>query len=204
MDKTAHAIVLAAGRGSRFGGRKMLAEWRGEPLVLAAVRAALAGPVARVTVVTGADGDEVEAALAPMASPRLAVVGNPDWRSGIASSLRAGLAALPEDAACAVIFLGDMPLVPIDAAARLLAALATGAPAALSEVDGVPAHPVAFSRALFGAVRQLQGDRGARALLAALPGVARIAADDPGCLFDVDRPSDAVPPPPLAHVRTGG
>ena len=188
MHRSAHAIVLAAGGGSRFGGRKMLADWNGEPLVAAAARIALAAPVARVTVVTGADADDVEAALAPLAGPRLATARNADWRTGIASSLRTGIDSLPEDAACALIFLGDMPLVPADIAARLLRALDGGAPAALTEFGGALGHPVAFSRALFARLRELDGDRGARALLASLPETARICADEPGCIIDIDEP----------------
>lgn len=185
-----HAILLAAGGGRRFGGRKMLADWSGEALVVAAARIALAAPVARVTVVTGADGAEVERTLQPLAGPRLRTVRNAEWRSGIASSLRVGLDALPEDAACAIVFLGDMPEVPVDGAAWLLEALAAGAPAALTEYQGKPAHPVAFARSVFAQLRDLQGDLGARHILSSLPGVARVASQDSGSLFDMDAPRD--------------
>jgi molybdenum cofactor cytidylyltransferase len=178
--------VLAAGAGRRFGGRKMLASWRGAPLVVVAARIALAAPVAGVTVVTGADSDEVAAALDAFGDPRLCTAFNPEWQTGIASSLRCGLQAVPREAVRAVIFLGDMPLVPTTAAARLLAALDEGAPAAFPVVDGAPGHPVAITRDLFAAMARLDGDRGARALLARLPEARQLPFDDAGCVFDLD------------------
>jgi molybdenum cofactor cytidylyltransferase len=187
----AHAIVLAAGAGRRFGGRKMLAPWRGAPLVVAAARVALAAPVAGVTVVTGADHAEVAAALRVIGDPRLATAFNPRWPSGIASSLKTGLGALPSVAERIVVFLGDMPEPPADMAARLLRTLEQGAPAALVEVAGRPGHPVAFRRSLVAALQGISGDRGARALLAAVPGAVIVPSEDPGCLFDIDRPIGA-------------
>ena len=188
----AHAIVLAAGGGRRFGGDKMLADWQGAPLVCAAVRIALSAPVARVTVVTGAGGDAVKAALAGLAGPRLAFARNPDWARGLASSLRCGLDALPAGVERVVVFLGDMPEVAPAVAGDVLAALAQGASAVLPDLDGAPAHPVAFTRRLFAAVRTAEGDQGARAILAAAPGAVRLAVEAPGCRFDVDRPEDLV------------
>lgn len=187
-----HGVVLAAGSGSRFGGRKMLALWRDEPIIVHSVRNALATPVRSVTVVLGQDATEAQEALRALAGPRLAIACNRDWRTGLASSLRTGLKALPEDAAGAVVLLGDMPQVPPQATTALLDALASGAPGTLAEVAGIPAHPVAFTRALFPQVCELTGDRGARALLASYPGIVRVSLDDPGCVFDIDVPDDVL------------
>lgn len=190
MTAGAHAILLAAGAGTRFGGRKLLAEWRGEPLVVAAARIALAAPVAEVMAVLGADAAEVGAALARIGDERLRPVLNPDWRTGLASSLKAGIDALPPKSERVVVLLGDMPDVPRDLAAILLHLVEQGAPAALVDVTGRPGHPVAFERAVFPLIAGLDGDTGARKLLAALPGVSVIRSEDKGCLFDVDREED--------------
>lgn len=187
-----HALLLAAGAGSRFGGRKLLAPWRGEPLICAAARRALAAPVEAVVAVTGSDAVEVEAALQALRDPRLKIARAPEWALGISASLRRGLLALPPASRGAVVFLGDMPLVPLDAAAHLVAALSGGALAAELVHDGQPANPVAYAATLFADLLALQGDSGGRRLLRGLPGVARIETEDPGAVFDIDRVEDLV------------
>ncbi len=185
-----HAIVLAAGAGSRFGGGKMLASWEGRPLVRAATGIALSAPVDTVTVVVGGDADRIAAALSDVADLRLRVVHAADWRTGLSASLRAGIAALPADARGALVFLGDMPRVPPTSGAALLAALDAGAPAATVSVEGKPAHPVALSARLFSGVAALTGDRGARVLLAGIDGVVDLPSEDAGATFDVDSAAD--------------
>ena len=185
-----HAILLAAGAGSRFGGRKLLAAWQGEPLVRAAARTALTAPVDSCVATTGCDAAAVEAALEGRDAVRLRTLRVAGWEEGIAASLRAGLAALPPDSRGAVVFLGDMPLVPSDAAAALIAALEAGAAAAEMVHEGQPAHPVAFGTALFPALAALRGDRGGRGLLAGRTDVTRVSTPDAGAAFDVDVPRD--------------
>lgn len=180
-----HALVLAAGEGRRFGGGKLLAEWKGAPLVQAAVRIALAAPVERVTVVVGHQASALRRALAPLASLRLCIVENDGWREGIASSLRTGVSALPSDARLAFIYLGDMPLVPHDMATRLLAALkADDCAATVIHPDG-PGHPVLIRSVLFEQCLRLTGDSGLRSLLRARE-VRRVADSRFGVRFDVD------------------
>jgi len=144
------AIVLAAGAGSRFGGRKLVAPLAGRPLVAWAVTAAVASGVGRVVVVLGADADTVEAALladGSLATPiadapdriaavagladrdaipgmaRTIAVRNDGWETGLASSVRVGLrgASTSEpEAEAALILLGDQPSVRPATIARLL------------------------------------------------------------------------------------
>jgi molybdenum cofactor cytidylyltransferase len=185
------ALVLAAGAGSRFGGGKLTAPWRGRPMIEAALAAAYAAPVEGVTLVTGADPGVSKAARACAGARPLTVVLADGWSRGLSASLKAGIAALPEGAAGALVFLGDMPLIPHAVLAPLVQALAGGAPAAVPAWDGEIGHPAALSAALFPDILALEGDRGARALLERLgPALVRIAAPDDGVLFDVDRPSD--------------
>lgn len=176
------AIVLAAGAGRRFGGGKLIADWRGRPLVQWSVAAALASGVERVTVILGADAERVQ----PLLDSRVAVALCPDWDEGIAASLRHGLSILVPATDALLIFLGDMPLVSPILAAQLLDEVIGGAPAAIADHHGTPAHPAAVHRSVFHLLMQLKGDRGARGLLAALPGTRVIATEDPGSIFDVD------------------
>ena len=123
-----HAIVLAAGFGSRFGGGKLLAPWRGGALLDGALDAAMASPVADIRVVVGAD-----AAVAAHAVSRCEVrlVLAKDHALGLSASLKAGIADLPPEAAGVLILLGDMPLVPQAVLRPLVQAVMNGAPAAV-------------------------------------------------------------------------
>lgn len=196
------AIVLAAGAGIRFGGGKLLADWRGRPLVAWALDAAFAAPVAAVTVAVRALDDPVAgvvrdqaAALGRTRDLRLVVV--PDAAEGQAASLRAAIAALPADTAGVLVLLGDMPRLPAGIAGTLVAAWMNGALAAAPRFDGRRGHPVLFDRSLFAGLEALTGDVGARSLLQAL-GADLVLVDvlDDGVLFDVDRIEDLAAPAP--------
>ncbi len=185
------AIVLAGGFGSRFGGGKLTAPWRGGSLIDGALAAAFAAPVRTVTVVTGADAAVAAAALAFAAdhdqAARLRLVHAPDHAEGMAATLRAGVASLPADAAGAFVFLGDMPMVPAAVPPALAQALAEGAAAAAPTFEGQRGHPVLFSQGLFAGLLALTGDEGARNVLRALgPRLALVESPDNGVLFDVD------------------
>lgn len=189
-----HAIVLAAGAGSRFGGGKLTAPFDGEALLNAALRTACAAPVASVLVVTGAHADAVEAAVrdfARPAGPKVTTVSCADHALGMAASLRCGLAALPPEATGAFIFLGDMPHVPAHLPARLLAALAGDAQAAAPRVDGRLGHPVLITRGLFDAFSRGAGDGGGQLILRDLGDrLVTVALDEPDMLLDIDTPDD--------------
>jgi len=189
------AIVLAAGSGSRFGGGKLLAPWRGGVLLDGALAAALASPAHTVTVVWGADPAVGEAARSfaerADAGERLRLVHAPRHAEGLSASLAAGIAAVREDARGVFVFLGDMPRIPHDLAAQLAAALDAGPEAAAPTFQGRRGHPVLFGPALWPRLAALSGDRGAGALLMDLgERLALVPAPDDGVLFDVDRPAD--------------
>ncbi len=189
-----HALVLAGGEGKRFGGGKLLADWHGEPLVFAAIRTALRAQVETVVLVTGAQHKALAHLAAGMHEARLVVVQAPDWARGMSASLIAGIAALPDDAFAVAMLLGDMPSIPEGLVDRVLDEVEKGAVAAVVTSPLGPAHPAAFSRATFETLAGLEGDRGARGVLAAFgDAVAQIACDDPGVVFDVDRLADLQP-----------
>ena len=183
-------LVLAAGAGRRYGMPKALAPWRGRPLVERAAEVAREAGLTRTVVVVGAQAERVRAAV-----PGLDVVENPAWDTGMASSLRAGLAALAgTPAAAAVVLLADMPGVTPAAVRRIAAHAAPGALVMGGYADR-RAHPVLLGRDHWdGVARSASGDRGARDYLrdhAAEVLVVPVGdvADD----ADVDVPG-AVPP----------
>ncbi len=192
------ALVLAAGRGRRFGGDKLLAPWRDGVLLDGALAAAFAARVRRVTLVVGANGGEVAAAAVGWAdrnreTAKLAIVESVDWAAGMSASLKAGVAALSDDVKAVYVFLGDMPHIPVEVLAPLAEALAAGAPAAATSYRGVLGHPALIGSALFPALTELDGDRGARAVLERLgDALTRVEAPDDGVLFDVDTPDALV------------
>ncbi len=190
MSASWQAVVLAAGAGSRYGGGKLVADWAGRPLVTAAVTTALATAVDEVVVVTGCDRAKVEAALAPLAGPRLRLAVADDWANGLSASLKAGVRALPAGSGGFLLFLGDMPRVPLALAQDVLEALKGGARAAQPWSGDRPAHPVGLSAALFGQVLALEGDTGAASLLRNDNDTVRLMTPNPGAVFDVDHPSD--------------
>ncbi|MFG2904399.1 NTP transferase domain-containing protein [Kitasatospora sp. NPDC048286] len=184
------ALILAAGGGSRLGGRpKALLRYGGRPLVEHAAAAVRAGGCADVTVVLGAQGDRVRATAH---LPGCRLVGNPDWKQGMGTSLRAGLAALPPHASAALVMLVDTPGVTPAAVSRLLAAHRAGADLAAAAYDGRRGHPVLIGARHFAeAAAGARGDAGARALLTAhaaelvLVECADVAVPD-----DLDTPAD--------------
>jgi len=189
------AIVLAAGSGSRFGGGKLLAGWRGGVVLDGALAAAFAAPVRSVTVVSGADLRVEtlarEHAVRTGQGARLRIAHAADYARGISASLRAGVASLPPDADGAFVFLADMPAVPPAILAPLADALARGAAAAAPTFEDRRGHPVLFARLLFERLVALDGDEGARMVLSDLgKALFLLTTDDPGVLLDIDRPED--------------
>ena len=190
MVSTVAGILLAAGEGSRLGQPKALVELGGQTLAERGVELLRAGGADPVIVVTGA---------APVEIPGVRIVHNPQWRSGMGSSLVAGLQALVHQltADAAVIALADQPLVGAEAVRRLIAAYRDGAGVAVAAYAGKPRNPVLIAREHWSAVAGLAaGDTGARPFLRAHPElVTLVECGDTGSPDDVDTPED------LARVR---
>ncbi|MFL9826956.1 NTP transferase domain-containing protein [Rhodoplanes sp. SY1] len=178
------AVVLAAGRSTRMGGpNKLLAEIGGRPLVRIVVDAVLASQAGPIVVVTGHQRDRVRAVLANLP---VSFVHNPDYAEGLSTSVKAGIAALPEDVDGAIVCLGDMPQVDADLIDRLIAAFdpEKGALIVIPTVEGKRGNPVVWSRRFFAELGRLTGDIGARNLISAyqeavaeVPAAAAAATD---------------------------
>ncbi len=185
------AIVLAAGAGTRFGGGKLLADYRARPLLDHALDAALAAPVERVTAVIRPGDAAIAALVAVRPDPRLRPLLAPDAAEGLGASLRSGIAALDPTTTGVFVFLGDMPDVPHDLAGELATRL-NGSIRIVAPIHaGRRGHPVLFSKACFPDLLALSGDRGAQGLMAAAGETqVMVPTDAPGVLFDVDRRED--------------
>jgi molybdenum cofactor cytidylyltransferase len=182
-----HAIVLAAGASSRFGSAKQLVRVAGRPLLHTAVARAAEVAGAAVIVVLGARAAE----LAPLLKhSQSSVVVNRDWREGLASSIRAGVARLPASCTAVLLTLVDQAAVTGEDLRRLVNAWRRQpeyiAAARYGTTTGVPAI---FPRSTFSDLQSLRGDVGARALLQRNPDrIVRVPMASAG--IDIDTPED--------------
>ncbi|QMW23738.1 nucleotidyltransferase family protein [Sandaracinobacteroides saxicola] len=182
---TIGVILLAAGRARRMGHSKLTALVDGQPLIAHSLAAITAAGLPCL-IVTGAHADAVHAAL----RPGIATTHAPDHADGQSASLRAGLAAAPDQWTGALIALGDMPLIQPATYAALATALAA-ASAVIPSYQGRPGNPAGFRRPLWPILMTLTGDRGARPLFGTtLPHPLDIPVNDPGILHDIDTPAD--------------
>jgi len=158
------AVVLAAGRSSRMNGRhKLLARIGGRPLVRIAVEAAIGSSADGVIVVVGHEADAIRAAIAGL---DVVIVENRDYGTGLASSLRAGVAALPEESEAAIVLLADMPDITAAIVDRVIAACPpVGSGIVVPTFGGEPGNPVLWPRDMFETLSTIRGDRGGRGLL---------------------------------------
>jgi molybdenum cofactor cytidylyltransferase len=188
--------LLAAGGSRRLGTPKQLVRYRGRPLLLHAVAAARGAlPRAALIVVVGAEALRMRLVLR-RARCGARIVTNTRWQEGMATSLRAGLPAVPRTARAALVLLVDQPRVGGAAITRLVRAWrqrpSLPAAARYGERAGVPA---VLPRRYWRALKAQRGDEGARALLR---GGATTLVDTPEATLDIDTPAD------LLELRAGG
>jgi len=177
------AVVLAAGGGSRFAGpaHKLLAPFRGRPLVTWAVAAAAEAALDETIVVSGAID------LVGVVPEGVTIIDNPGWAQGISGSLRGAVAwAERQGHEAIVVGLGDQPLVPAEAWRTV--AEAHGAAILVATYAGQRRNPVRLDRSVW-AMLPVSGDEGARALVRRRPElVAEVACE--GDPIDVDTVED--------------
>jgi CTP:molybdopterin cytidylyltransferase MocA len=183
MHMSVAGVLLAAGEGSRFGRPKALVELDGQTLAERGVKTLLAGGADPIFLVTGAATVELDG---------IHTVYNKQWRTGMGSSLRAALRALPQDVDAVVVALADQPLVGAEAVARLIAAYRAGATVAVAAYEGKPRNPVLLAREHWPEViATATGDQGARAFLRARPDlITLVECADTGRPDDIDTTAD--------------
>ncbi|MFY9972961.1 MAG: nucleotidyltransferase family protein [Chromatiaceae bacterium] len=180
-------ILLAAGASGRFGSDKLLVDVDGYPMVVRAARNLLVAGLPVVCVARDAAGP-VARLLAGI--PGVLVSACPEARLGMGRSLAWGVATVPRADAW-LVALGDMPWVEPDTVRALSDALRTRASMVAPEYQGDRGHPVGFAGHWRAHLLALEGDQGARRLLADHPlKVQRVPVQDPGVLRDLDHPRD--------------
>jgi len=192
---TVDGLLLAAGAGRRMGGPKaLLRDGDDVPFLDRAVRVLMDGGCDRVTVVLGASADDARALLhsSGWAGDRsVSVTVAEGWEEGMGASLRAGLGALGDsDAEAVVVTLVDLPDVDADVLRRVVGT-GTG-PGALvrATYDGRPGHPVLIGRDHWaGVAATARGDHGAREYFHTHPPTP-CECGDLATGRDVDRPED--------------
>lgn len=183
-------VVLAGGSSSRMGKNKLLFDLDGESVVRRSVRQAVRAGLNPVIVVLGYEADAIERELDAV-HPACRIVVNPDFERGINSSLKKGMAAIPDACVAAVVMLADMPLVTAEMIAALVARYRTSdAPLVISDYDGVNAPPMLYDRALFGELRVMEGEGCGRQLVRRHRGEAAVVAWPAAALTDLDVPGD--------------
>ena len=198
-------ILLAAGRGERFGGNKLLTmirpdakpgaaapadgHWPGLAREFIGVMACRNLLLALPRVVAVVRPDDAALAMA-LGAAGARIVRCADAEDGMGASLACGVLAT-RDAAGWVVALGDMPWIETSTIARVARAIADGATVAAPFHRGQRGHPVGFGAPCLAALAVMTGDDGAKSVVAAhRDNLARIDVDDAGSLADVDRPAD--------------
>ena len=188
-EKRIACIVLAAGRSTRMGpNNKLLEPLAGKPVIRHTVEAALASRARPVVVVSGHQSDAVEKALSGL---DVRFVHNPDFASGIASSVKAGIAFLAADVDGAIVALGDMPEIEASHLDRMIAAFEPkeGRSIIAPVYQGKRGNPVLWDRRLFPEIEAISGDTGARSVLEAnAESVVELDMASPAILLDLDTP----------------
>ena len=183
------AIILAAGRSTRMGGpNKLLEKIDGKPLVRIVAEQALASRAESVVVVTGHQHERIEEALRGL---DVGFVHNPDFAEGLATSLKAGIKAVPPSSGAALVCLGDMPLVDSKVLDRLIESFAPEKDGliAIPVAEGRRGNPVLWSRRLFKELLTLEGDIGARHIIMKHNElVVEVPTTGVGVFLDVDTP----------------
>ncbi|MEE9453363.1 MAG: nucleotidyltransferase family protein [Paracoccaceae bacterium] len=183
-------ILLAAGASRRMQGRdKLLENIGGAPLLHRTACAAVQSKVSKVHVILPPDHGNRKTALRGL---DVNIVEAKNWQKGMAASIRAGMAALPQDCIAVIIALADMPEVTLLYFNRLIAGYSPQQGHEICRAvaqDGTHGHPVLFGRRFFERLSNLKGDQGAKEILKTVPGrINFISMPGQGAIVDLDTP----------------
>jgi molybdenum cofactor cytidylyltransferase len=188
--RTVGAIILAAGASNRIGRPKQLLEFRGESLIRRAAAAALHAECGHVVIVTGANAEAMRYALRGL---NVQEVENPQWESGMASSIRIGTAAImaanPKTDAI-VLMLCDQPFVTSEVIGKLINAhRETGCSIVASSYGDTFGVPALFEKSHYAELKTLEGDSGAKEIIQEHLARAQLVNFPEGAI-DIDTPED--------------
>jgi molybdenum cofactor cytidylyltransferase len=181
-------ILLAAGAGKRFGGDKLRQVLPNGLAICVASARNLAAAVDRVIAVVRPGDDATHSLLA--AEPNIKIVICVRAEEGMGHSLAAAVDASPANTNW-VIALGDMPQINSNTIRAIADAVEQGAAFAMPQHNGERGHPVGIHSIFRADLLALEGDAGARAIIAAnKSSVQLIDTEDRGVLVDVDTVAD--------------
>ena len=182
-------IVFAAGLGTRMGAIKALVPIDGTPALAVVLNTIALSDLQSPLVVLGHDAKEIQANV-DLAACQVVINDHPE--SGLSSSMKLALGSLDAASTGILTFHVDMPYLTVSTVRALLDAVAEGATLAAPFHDCKRGFPVYFHRRWIGDLSaSLEGDRGGRRFLAQhAEQLISVSVDDPGCIFDIDRPSD--------------
>lgn len=183
-------LILAAGASTRMGQAKQLLRIAGESLIQRVVNTALATSFGPVVVVLGANREQIEPELQ---GKEVGSVFNPEWPSGMGSSIATGLAYLLKQAPSiqqVLILVGDQPLLQVDHLTALVELQGqTQVPLVVSRYTDALGVPALFTQALFAELAALRGAQGAKVLIQKYQAQAAIL-DFPEGALDLDTPEE--------------
>lgn len=187
MASNIHCVVLAAGQSQRYGRTKLLEKLDGKPLLQHALESAQGACPGRVCLVTGQDSDAIFGAARGLAD---LLAHNPDFETGIGSSIRCGVKACRDHADAVLIMLADQPLVTGAHLSKLIATWDGNVNRIIaSAYAGTRGPPILFGSTYFDELEKLQGDTGARHVLRDNQEAVSSVNCEPA-RFDIDTPTD--------------
>jgi molybdenum cofactor cytidylyltransferase len=187
FEQTA-GIILAAGQSTRYGSPKQLLDWKGKPFVRHIAETALHSGLWPVVVVTGFRSTDVESCLKDLP---VEIIHNSDYQQGQSTSIKAGIASLPQKVGAAIFLLADQPQIPSEVIRALVETHTKELQPVVAPLvrEERRANPVLFDRVAFPDLLQLTGDIGGRAIFSKYK-VEYIPWHDDILLLDVDKPED--------------
>jgi molybdenum cofactor cytidylyltransferase len=185
------AILLAAGESRRMGDFKQLLHFRGKSFVLQCVDTLLASSVDGVCVVTGYRHEEIESELAGL---NILLAHNKEFREGMSSSIKTGLAAIKGKASAILISLADQPQIRVQTINLIVSTYKNTHPVLVIPVyDGRKGHPIILDERIFREIQELDSNEGLRTIVNAhLDQAVLVKMDTDEILKDYDTPSDLI------------
>ena len=193
MKTPTAGILLAAGESARLGEPKQLLTLGGRFLIEWALAAALGSNLDHVVLVLGCEHERIRRSLgSATAHPKCEILVNPDYRSGQSTSLKTGLLRIRHEFPSVMFLLGDQPLVDAALIDLLLERFfRSGKPICIPTCRGTSGNPALFASCFYPKLLAIEGDKGAREIIAAHPRqVLKVKVSDPLVFLDIDRRED--------------
>ncbi len=205
--KPTAGIILAAGMSERFkDGPKQLLKLKGGYMIEYVIRASLDSKLNRIFLVLGHHHNKILKALAGnikyFKHDRLEIIINRQYRQGMSSSVRAGLASIGNKFGSVMFLLGDQPMVDSRLIDLMLKRFYKSDKNICAPVyKGKRGNPTIFSREHFNLLQRVKGDSGGRRIILANPDdILKIETDSPACVFNINTMDDLMASPKVSST----